>query len=153
MSVVRPTGSRHLAAATAMCLAALLPACKDTETPTSATTTTTTAATAAVVTETFEGTLPKGGAQVYAFDNSGRGNISVKLDSIGGVTGVPRTVWVGIGIGTPDGDECTMTVSKNTQAGGDALVLTMDPGRVCVRLYDIGNLALPAPFSATVTRP
>lgn len=153
MSVARPMRPRRAAAATAVCLTLLLPACKEAETPTSATSTTTTAAAAAVVTEIFEGTLPKGGAQVYAFDNSGRGNISVKLDSIGGVAGVPRTVWVGVGIGTPDGDGCAMTVSKNTQAGGDALVLTMDPGRVCVRLYDIGNLAAPAPFSATVIRP
>ena len=152
MSVARAPRPRRLAAATAVCLAVLLPACKDAETPTSASTTTTAVATP-VVTETFEGTLPRNGVQVYAFDNSGRGNISIKLDSIGGVNGVPRTVWVGVGIGVPDGDECTTTVSKNTQAGGDALVLTMDPGRVCVRLYDIGNLAASAPFSATVIRP
>lgn len=153
MTHVRSGRLRPLSAlAAAALVTCVVPACKKAETPTSATSTTTAVATP-VVTETFEGILPTKGAQVYAIDNTGRGNISVKLDSIGGTAGVPRTVWVGVGIGIADGDNCTTSVSKNTQAGGDALVLTMDPGRVCVTLYDIGNLAAPAPFSATVTRP
>lgn len=134
-------------------------ACGDDDTPTSPTTTTTTTTTptttaAASVTEEFTGTLPVRGARFYSFEVPTNGTVTVSLDRVGGVAGVPSTIWVGIGVGVPEATDCTTTTSVSTQAGGGPHIsTTLAPGTYCARIYDIGNLAAPAPFGITIARP
>ena len=81
------------------------------------------------------------------------GTVNVTLDRVGG-SGVPTTVWMGVGLGVPDGTDCGTTTSLSTQAGtGPHISTTLDAGTYCARIYDIGNLAAPAPFAITIAHP
>lgn len=138
----------------ALCLLAGTAACGK-DTPTSPTTTTTTTQTAAEasVSEVFAGALPVSGASFYSFDVGAYGTVNVTLDRVGGGS-VPSSVWVGVGVGVPDGTDCSTTISLNTQAGaGPHVSTTLAAGTYCARVYDIGNLAAPAPFSITIAHP
>jgi hypothetical protein len=130
-------------------------ACGKDETPTSPTTTTTPTqpAAAASVPERFTGTLPVNSSRFYAFEVGAFGTVTATLDSIGG-SGVPTTVWVGLGVGVPEGTDCSTTTSLSTQSGaGPHVSTTLAAGTYCVRVYDIGNLAAPAPFAITIAHP
>lgn len=124
--------------------------------PTTTTTTTTTTSTAAEASnsETFRGTLPVNGYRFYSFEVGAFGTVTVTLDNVGGSTGVPPSVWVGVGLGVPDGLDCSTNISLNTQAGGGPHISsTLSAGTYCARVYDIGNLAATAPFSVTIAHP
>lgn len=140
----------------ALTAAALLAtACgKDSPTsPTSTTTTTTTTVADPSISETFAGSLPVSGARFYAFEVTAYGTVNVTLNSVGGGA-VPTTVWIGVGLGVPDGTDCSTTTSLNTQSGsGPHVSSTLAAGTYCARVYDIGNLASPAAFSVTIAHP
>ena len=128
---------------------------KDTPTaPTTTTTTTTTqTAAAASVSEQFSGTVPVSGSRFYAFEVSAFGTVTVTVDRVGG-GGVPLSVWVGLGLGIPEGTDCGTTTSLNTQSGaGPHISATLAAGTYCARIYDIGNLGAPAPFAVTIAHP
>lgn len=137
-------------------VAAVPAACGD-DTPTSPTTdttTTTTTTAAASVTESFTGSLPVAGARFYSFDVPTNGAVTLTLESVGGVAGVPRTVWVGLGVGTPEATDCATTTSLSTQSGGGPHIsTTLTAGTYCARVYDIGNLAAAAPFTVSIAHP
>lgn len=140
-----------------ICVAALAgaAACGKDSTPTSPTTTTTTTQTvaAASITETFAGSLPVSGARFYAFDVGAYGTVNLTLDQVGGGA-VPTSVWVGLGVGVPDGTDCSTTLSVNTQSGSSAQVSSvLAAGTYCARVYDIGNLSAAVPFSITIAHP
>lgn len=139
---------------TILALAAGLGGCKK-DTPTSPTTTTTTTSTVASpsVTEDFVATLPVGGTKFYSFQVVENGTVNVTLTSVGGA-GVPSTVWLGLGVGTPSAEECSTTSTVNTQSGSSAQVsATYSPGIYCAKVVDIGNLAAPAKFTVTIAHP
>jgi hypothetical protein len=131
--------------------------CGDDDSPTSPTDTSTTppATTAEpTISEEFTGSLPVGGVRFYSFDVTALGTVNITLDRVGGVAGVPATIWVGIGVGTPDGTDCSTTASLSTQSGGGPHISTsLAAGTYCARIYDIGNLAAPAPFAVTIAHP
>jgi hypothetical protein len=130
-------------------------ACGDSETPTSPTDTTT-AATAVepTISESFNGRIGVNGAAFYSFDVAQYGTVNLTLQNVGGVTGVPESVWVGLGIGVPDGTDCSTTTSTNTQAGGGPHVSSvLAAGTYCARIYDVGNLAAPTPFDVLIVHP
>jgi hypothetical protein len=123
---------------------------KDNTTPTTPTTTTPTPVTTPTVSENFVSTVPVGGAAFYSFNIDANGTVNVTLNAVGG-TGVPATVQLGIGIGTPAGVDCTVTTSVTAAAGtSPQLTGTFGPGLFCVRIYDVGNLFGPAAFRATI---
>jgi hypothetical protein len=141
---------RQIVIAAALAIAA---GCGASESPTSPTTTTETPETpeAVTITESFNGTVAPGSARFYSFDVGVRGTVNLTLDSIGGRDGVPATVWVGLGLGVPDGTDCATTTSLNTQSGTTPQVSTVvEPGTYCARVYDIGNLAASAAFAVTI---
>lgn len=151
--------ARSLALRVALLVAVgLAPAgCGDDDTPTSPTSTTTTTTTTtaeATVSESFTGSLPVNGARFYSFDVPSNGTVTVTLNNVGGVTGVPSTVWVGLGVGVPEATDCATSTSLSTQAGGGPHIsTTLTPGTYCARIYDIGNLAAAAPFNVTIGHP
>jgi hypothetical protein len=130
--------------------------CSDAASPTSPTDTSTTTVTAAdpTIAEQFTGTIGANGSAFYSFEVTAYGTVNVTLHNVGGVTGVPDTVWVGLGIGVPDGTDCSTTTSLNTQAGpGPQVSSVLDVGTYCARIYDVGNLAAPTPFSVLIVHP
>lgn len=129
-------------------------ACGDDSTPTAPTTTTATVTAApATISEAFASSVPVNGSRFYAFEVGTYGTVNVTLDRVGG-GGVPTTVWVGIGLGVPDGTDCSTTTSLSTQAGaGPHISTTLQAGTYCARIYDIGNLAASAPFALTIAHP
>ena len=132
--------------------------CSDYDSPTSPTTTTTTTTTVTAadptISEQFTGTLRVNGSAFYSFEVSTYGTVNVTLQNVGGVTGVPESVWVGLGIGVPDGTDCSTTTSLNTQAGlGPHVTSTLEAGIYCARIFDVGNLAASTPFAALINHP
>ena len=136
-------------------LALTVAACGGNNTTSPSSTTTVASPTA---TETFAGTLPVGGSSFYSFVVAQNGTVNVTLVNVSAAAGVaandvPSTVTLGLAIGTPSGTGCNGTVT-NVTAGTDPQVTgTYAPGRYCVNVSDIGNLAAPAAFTATIAHP
>jgi hypothetical protein len=128
----------------------------DAETPSSPSTTTTTTTTTVAeptITEEFAGGVSPGGLNFYSFTVTENGIVRLTLNSVGGA-GVPTTVWLGIGIGTPAAEGCTTTSTVNTPVSTTAqLTGTYVPGVYCAVVFDIGNLAARATFSMTIAYP
>jgi hypothetical protein len=108
-------------------------------------------------TELFAGRVPVGGASFYSFSVVENGTVNVTLADVGGAN-VPSTVWLGLGIGTPTGEDCTTATTINTASSTAAgatvqLTGTYAPGVYCVRVWDIGNLVAAAAFNVTIAHP
>ena len=155
-STSKPDIRRPLKVTAVLIAAALVfSACHDKSTATSPTTTTTTTTTVATptTTELFSGRVPVGGSTFYSFNVVENGTVNVNLADVGGVN-VPSTVWLGLGIGTPSGEDCATTSTVNTAAGTTTqLTGTYAPGVYCVRVWDIGNLLTVAAFNVTIAHP
>jgi len=138
-------------------LAVMVSAGCDGNTPTSPSTTTdtstTTATTPVTITEEFTGRLGVGGYSFFSFTTAQTGTIALTLTSVGGQS-VPSTVWLGLGIGVPNAEDCVTSTSVNTAAGSSAQISgSYNAGVYCARLHDIGNLLAPASFNVTIARP
>ena len=122
--------------------------------PSNTSTTGTTTAAAPTVTEAFNGTLPVGGFKFYTFNIAVNGTVNVTLNKVSGA-GVPATVQLGLGIGTPAGVDCSSTVSVTAAStfAAPQTTGTFGPGLFCVRVYDVGNLFTPATFAITIAHP
>ncbi len=119
-------------------------------TPTSPTSTESTTPAEATITEDFNAVLPVGGARFYSFTVAVYGTVNVTLASVGG-SFVPSTVMLHIGLGQPEGTDCTVTTTITTAAGSTPqLTNTFQPGVYCVRVTDLGNLFAPATFSVVI---
>jgi hypothetical protein len=129
-------------------------ACNDTPSPTSPTeTTTTTTIGEPTITEEFNGTVSVGGFSFYSFTVAESGTLRVRLVRVSGPS-VPATVWLGLGVGTPAGEDCVTSTALNTQAGDTAQISgTYSPGIYCARVHDIGNLAAAASVYVTIDHP
>lgn len=145
---------RWPAVALALALAVASGACdrgSSTTAPTDTTTVTTVADPA--ITEVFNGRVVAGGAAFYSFSVTSNGTVNLTLAAVTGL-GVPSTVWLGLGIGTPNGEDCSTTTSLSAQAASVPQITgTYAPGVYCVRVYDVGNLAAPASFSVAIAHP
>jgi hypothetical protein len=151
------TLARALAAAGLLAVAAAaFPACDDsssTATSPSDTSTTTTTVASPTTTELFAGRLTVGGSTFYSFTVVENGTVNVSLADVGGAS-VPSTVWLGIGLGTPNGEDCATASTVNTAPGSAVhLTGTYAPGVYCVRVWDIGNLVAVAAFNVTIAHP
>ena len=125
-------------------------------TDTSSTSTTTTVA-SPTITEVFSGRVGAGGSAFYSFSVVENGTVNVTLSDVGG-TSVPPSVWLGVGLGTPSGEDCTTastvnTASSTTNGSSVHLTTTYAPGVYCVRVWDIGNLIAVASFNVTIAHP
>lgn len=108
------------------------------------------------VTEAYSSTLPVGGSKFYSFSTAASGAVTATLVDIGGA-GVPPTVIVNLGIGTPAGTTCS-AASSPVQVTGDAGIATQVSGTQpsgvsCVIVTDIGNLFAPASFTVSIEHP
>ena len=140
---------------TVLCLSLTATACGDSSTATSPSDTSSTTVTVATptITELFAGRVSVSGSTFYSFSVVENGTVNVTLAEVGGA-GVPSTVWLGLGIGTPSGEDCSAATTVNTAAGAAVhLTGTHAPGVYCVRVWDIGNLAGVAAINVTVAHP
>jgi len=147
--------SRSLKGLTVVVLLAAAGAACDGDTPTTPTDTSTPNTTVAepTITESFSGRIGAGGSSFYSFAVGANGTVNLTLTSVGG-TGVPSTVWLAIGLGTPSGEDCSTATTVNTAAGTAVqLTGTYAPGVYCARVWDIGNLAAMASFDMTIAHP
>ena len=125
-------------------------ACSETQSTTAPSTDTIASPT---TTETFSATLSVGGFSFYSFVVGQNGTVNVTLVSVSG-TDVPSTVTLGLAIGIPSGTGCSGGSVTSTAAGTDPQVTsTYSPGRYCVNVSDVGNLAAPATFTVTIAHP
>lgn len=127
------------------------------ETPTSPTTTTPPETVIPpadpTMTKEFNGVVRVGGSSFYSFTVEQGGIVRVRLNRVSG-TNVPPTVWLGLGLGTPSGEDCATTTSLNTQVSEVAQIQgTYAAGIYCAKVYDIGNLLAPATFYVTIDHP
>lgn len=137
------------------CALAAIAACgSDTPTsPTDPTTTPTTTVAEPTVTEDFIGVVAVGGFQFYSFTVTTNGTVNVTMTGVSGAM-VPATVMLGLGLGQPNGTDCTTTTNLNTAAGSTPQITgTYAPGVYCVRVADIGNLFAPAQFNIGIAHP
>lgn len=135
-------------------LTILLASCSD-DTPTSPSETETTTTTIAEpsTTEEFAGVLTVGGASFYSFTVGAYGTVNVTLSAITGA-GVPSSVWVELGLGTPSGEDCAVTSTFNGAAAeSPQLTGTYAASVYCVKIRDLGNLFAPARFTIAIAHP
>jgi hypothetical protein len=121
--------------------------------PSGTTPTTTTTVAAPSISETWQSVLPVGGFKLFSFGIPSTGTVNITLTSVGGQF-VPSTVQLGIGIGTPEGTDCTTTQTVTAASGSTAQISTTEQAGVyCARIFDVGNLFAPASFSVQIDHP
>jgi hypothetical protein len=101
-------------------------------------------------TETFNGTLPKGGqSQIFTFSAGSTGEYTVKTTSMTPTYNSFFGTWIG------QGDGCGSLYQQNTLSivGSQAVNGQILKGNYCVFLYDIGNLTTNETFTLTVSHP
>ena len=107
----------------------------------------------APVTETFAGSVPPNGAQTHSFATAGSGTVTATLKSI---TPDPALV-IGFSLGNwnPTSSTCQIVLANDAATGGTVLTGTMSGiGNLCVRVYDVGNIAgNPAAYTVEVVHP
>jgi hypothetical protein len=106
---------------------------------------------APVLTERFAGTLDVKAKAIgdFTIKLSG-GLLTVTLTA----AGPPANIVMGLAVGTFDGTTCTILSngSTNTAAGANPqLSGTLNGGRYCVQVSDIGNQTAPVTYAVTVT--
>jgi len=120
----------------------------DLETPTSASATAT-----GPVTILFSGTLQPRASRFYSYTLTTAGSVSALLASVER-NGAPVANPLEIGIGSPAGTGCAVTLSENVSASlipqlrHDAAV-----GTYCVRIADTEGLSAPTTFTIRVIHP
>ena len=121
--------------------------------PSGTTSTPTTPVAAPIISETWQSVVPVGGFKFYSFGIPSTGTVNITLTSVGGQF-VPSTAQLGIGIGTPEGQDCTTTQTITAAAGSTAQISTTEQaGLYCARIFDVGNLFAPATFSVQIDHP
>ncbi|PYQ74356.1 MAG: hypothetical protein DMG04_10640 [Acidobacteria bacterium] len=106
---------------------------------------------APVMTERFAGTLDvkKNVTHDFTITLSG-GLLTVTLTA----AGPPANIVMGLAVGTSDGTTCTILQNgtTNTAAGANPqLSGTLNGGKYCVQVSDIGNQTAPVTYAVTIT--
>jgi hypothetical protein len=98
----------------------------------------------------FSNVIVPGGSASRDFDLTAAGPIAITLKST-----TPDGVMVGVGIGIPRGNgSCALSSAVATAAGTAAqITLSADAGSYCARVYDLGTLTQPLPFTISISRP
>lgn len=79
------------------------------------------------------------------------GEVTVTLASTS-----PASLTLGLGLGIPrsDGTGCILTLAADTSGGpSPQLRAAVEPGQLCVQVYDVGTVATQATFYVVVTVP
>jgi hypothetical protein len=129
---------------------ALLVSCGD-DTPTTPTPTPPTA-----VTDTFSGSIGKNGAASHNFTALAAGTVTTTLTAVGpDAVGADGTALViGFGVGTWAGTACTVVQAQDRAVQSAVLYSNVNAsGALCVRVFDVGNVADSVDYTVTVVHP
>ena len=137
-----------------ICLRALLLAavvamfgCGDDEAPTAPTPTTPT-----TVTDTFTGTLNRNGAATHNFVAAASGTLTATLKSL--APNSELVVGFAVGLWNASGSVCNVVLARDRAVQTTVIFGNVNaPGDLCVRVYDVGNVAEPTEYSIEVTHP
>lgn len=106
-------------------------------------------------TESFTGTIAQNGASIHNFTVAAGGAVSATLKAIGG----DNTLVVGLDLGNwnTTTSTCSIVLAKTDATGNSVIQGTMTAsGTLCVRVYDVGNIATgatPVPYTVEVVHP
>ena len=98
----------------------------------------------------FTSLVIPGGSASREFEVAAAGTIAVTLKST-----TPAGVTVGLGVGIPRSNgSCALSAAVETVAGTSAqLSISADSGAYCAKVYDVGTLTAPVPFTIAISRP
>jgi hypothetical protein len=106
------------------------------------------------VTETFSGSIGQNGAQTHTFATARSGEVRATLKEL--TPDSALVVGFSLGNWDPSTSICTTSLANDAATGGAILSGTMTggAGNVCLRLYDVGNIAAtPAGYTVEVVHP
>ena len=104
------------------------------------------------VTEILTGSITRNGAESKPFTVSAGGTVTATLKTIG----TDNTLVVGFSLGEWIANACLIRYANDAATGGAVLSAAMpSAGTLCVRVYDVGNVAggEPVPYSVEVVHP
>jgi hypothetical protein len=105
------------------------------------------------VTDTFTGTLTINGGATHNIFTSATGSVTAKLTSLG--DNPPAKIGFALGTLASGGTVCTVILANDnavvtSEVSGTVSTLA---GSLCARVYDVGSLTEPVPYTFTVTHP
>jgi hypothetical protein len=102
-----------------------------------------------VITETFSTLLVKNGSQVFPFNSTAAGGVSVVISTIS----PDSALSLGIDLGTFNGTSCTIQFSTNPAVQGASVSAQANAaGALCARVYDpLGVIVNPEAIIVTVS--
>ena len=106
------------------------------------------------VTETFSGSVNQNGAQTHVFATASSGEVRATLKEL--TPDAALVIGFSMGNWNPTTSVCQITLANDTATGGSVLSGAMSGGvgNVCVRVYDVGNIAAtPAAYTVEVVHP
>ncbi len=106
------------------------------------------------VTETFSGRVTQNGAETHNFATASSGAVTATLKDLA----PDSSLVIGFSLGNwnPTTSVCQITLANDAATGGSVLSGSMSSGagNVCVRVYDVGNIAAtPAAYTVEVVHP
>jgi len=113
-----------------------------------------TSPTATVDPETFQrelsGSILPGGSVSRVFETAAPGTVTVLLKST-----TPAGIAVGLGVGISRSNGSCALSSAIEAAAGDAAQISIqaDKGAYCAKVYDLGTLQAPLPFTISISHP
>jgi hypothetical protein len=98
----------------------------------------------------FSSNVVPGGSASRSFDIAGDGAITITLKST-----IPAGVAVGLGVGIARSNgSCALAAAIETVAGADAQIsIAAEKGTYCAKVYDLGTLTDPLPFTIGISHP
>lgn len=106
------------------------------------------------VTETFSGSVNMNGAQTHIFATASSGEVRATLKEL--TPDAALVIGFSMGNWNPTTSICQITLANDAATGGSVLsgAMSGNVGNVCVRVYDVGNIAAtPAAYTVEVVHP
>jgi hypothetical protein len=101
----------------------------------------------ATVTENYSGTVNRNGAVTHSFFTQFSGEVAATLTNL-----TPDGLTVGLGIGTWNGAICAITLANDQAVKTSVIVGNASiAASLCVRIFDVGNIADTEPAAYEIT--
>ena len=100
-------------------------------------------------TDTFSGTITRNGATTHDFAVNAAGSVTATLTTV-----TDPELMIGLALGTWNGTSCQLVIVNDRAKQGLGVVgQTSSFGRLCVRIYDVGNITTPVDYEVAVVHP
>ena len=104
------------------------------------------------VTENFSGSVTQNGAQTHTFSTAASGEVRATLKELS----PDSSLVLGFSLGNwnPTTSACQIVLANDAATGGSLLTGSMSGiGNLCVRVYDVGNIARAVTYTVEVVHP